>query len=38
VQGIFKLTKGSDRAEVLISLLGQERPVLVSVDDLAPFI
>ena len=38
VQGIFKLTKGSDRAEVLISLLGQERPIVVAVDDLAPFI
>ena len=36
VQGIFKLTKGSDRAEVLISLLGQERPIVVAVDDLAP--
>jgi len=36
VQGIFKLTKGSDRAEVLISLLGQERPIVVAMDDLTP--
>jgi transcriptional antiterminator RfaH len=35
LQGIFKLGKGKDRAEVFISLLGKERPIMVAFDDLA---
>ena len=35
LQGIFKLTKGRDRAEVFIALLGKERPITVALDDLA---
>lgn len=35
LQGIFKLAKGRDRAEVFIALLGKERPITVALDDLA---
>ena len=35
LQGIFKLAKGKDRAEVFIALLGKERPITVVLDDLA---
>jgi len=35
LQGIFKLGKGKDRAEVFIALLGKERPIIVALDDLA---
>ena len=35
LQGIYKLAKGKDRAEVLIALLGKERPITVELDDLA---
>ena len=34
LQGIFKLAKGRDRAEVFIALLGKERPITVALDDL----
>ena len=34
LQGIFKLAKGNDRAEVLLALLGKERPITVALDDL----
>lgn len=34
VRGVFKLAKGRDRAEVLLALLGKERPITVSLDDL----
>ena len=34
LKGVFKLTKGSDRAEVLVALMGKERPVSVPLDDL----
>ena len=34
LQGIFKLVKGNDRAEVLLALLGKERPITVALDDL----
>ena len=35
LQGVFKLAKGKDRAEVFIALLGKERPITVELDDLA---
>ena len=35
LQGIFKLAKGKERAEVFIALLGKERPITVALDDLA---
>jgi transcriptional antiterminator RfaH len=35
LQGVFKLAKGKDRAEVFIALLGKERPITVALDDLA---
>ena len=34
LQGVFKLAKGADRAEVLVALMGKERPVTVPFDDL----
>ena len=34
LQGVFKLAKGADRAEVLVALMGKERPVTVPLDDL----
>ena len=34
LQGVFKLAKGSDRAEVLVALMGKERPITVPLDDL----
>ena len=34
LQGSFKLAKGNDRAEVLLALLGKERPITVALDDL----
>ena len=34
LQGIFKLVKGKERAEVFIALLGKERPITVALDDL----
>ena len=35
LQGVFKLAKGKERAQVLIALLGKERPITVVLDDLA---
>jgi len=35
LQGVFKLARGKDRAEVFIALLGKERPITVELDDLA---
>jgi len=35
LQGVFKLAKGKDRAEVLMALLGKERPIIVALGDLA---
>ncbi len=32
---VFEMTKGSDRARVLIELLGKPRPVLVGLDDIS---
>ena len=34
LQGILKLVKGNDRAEVLLALLGKQRPITVALDDL----
>jgi len=34
LQGVFKLAKGADRAEVLVALMGKERPFTVPLDDL----
>ena len=34
LQGVFKLAKGADRAEVLVALMGKERPITVPLDDL----
>ena len=34
LQGVFKLAKGGDRAEVLVALMGKERPLTVQLDDL----
>ena len=35
LQGVFKLARGKDRAEVFIALLGKERPITLELDDLA---
>ena len=35
LQGVFKLARGKDRAEVFIALLGKDRPITVGLDDLA---
>ncbi|MDC1422804.1 transcription/translation regulatory transformer protein RfaH [Gammaproteobacteria bacterium] len=35
LQGVFRLAKGNDRAEVFIAMLGKERPMTVALGDLA---
>ena len=35
LQGVFKLAKGADRAEVLLDIMGKERPITFPLDDLA---
>ena len=35
LQGVFKLAKGKDRAEVFVAMLGKERPIAVALNDLA---
>lgn len=34
LQGVFKIAKGEDRAEVLLALMGKERPITVPLNDL----
>ena len=36
LEAIFQMPKGDDRAQVLIALLGQQRPVVVDAGDIGP--